>query len=253
MGNRSNPALSAEATVPGSAETNLRQVVLSDSTPTSTAVGGGGTTIQTTAPGSVSTTAAPVTPRGSASTFSARPTIAPNPQTAHASAPTVASTSHTLPFNNPYASSTTFVPAVAAMRELLAPLPDQVVQVVVDLSDRQTYVYQGTEQVAAYPVAIGMDGWETPVGRFQITDMQVDPHWQHPITRADIPPGPGNPLGSRWIAFLPMEEGVIGFHGTYQPELLGQAVSHGCIRMHNADIEALFEKVGMGTTVIVQA
>ena len=253
VGDRSTQAPSAEAMAPGSAETDLRQVVLSDSTPASTAIGGGGTTIPTTGSVPVATTVTPVTPRGSASTFSARPAIAPNPQADHASAPTRARTNHALPFNNPYASSKTFVPAVAAMRELLAPLPEQVVQVVVDLSDRQTYVYQGTEQVAAYPVAIGMDGWETPVGRFQITDMQVDPHWQHPITRADIPPGPGNPLGSRWIAFLPMEEGVIGFHGTYQPELLGQAVSHGCIRMHNADIEALFEKVGLGTTVIVQA
>jgi lipoprotein-anchoring transpeptidase ErfK/SrfK len=257
VGERSPSSTSIEGMAPRAAETDLRQVGLSDSTPastapTSTARGGGGMTVPSTASVAVSTTVAPIMPRGSASTFSARPAIAPNSQTDHASASTLATTSNTLPFNNPYASSSTVVPAVAAMRELLAPLPDQVTQVVVDLGDRQTYVYQGTEQVAAYPVAIGMDGWETPTGRFQIIDMQVDPHWQHPITRADIPPGPGNPLGSRWIAFLPMEEGVIGFHGTYQPELLGQAVSHGCIRMHNADIEALFEKVGLGTPVIVQ-
>jgi len=145
-----------------------------------------------------------------------------------------------------------FVPAIAQLPELLHTLPDQVVQVVVDLSDRQVYVYKGTSEVGRYPVAIGMDGWETPVGQFQVIDMQVDPHWQHPITRVDIPPGPDNPLGSRWIAFLPMGDGVIGFHGTYQTELIGQAVSHGCIRMRNADIEAMYEHLQMGVPVIVR-
>jgi len=145
-----------------------------------------------------------------------------------------------------------FVPAIAQLPALLSALPDQVVQVVVDLSDRQVYLYKGTEEVDNYPVAIGKDGWETPVGQFQVIDMQIDPHWQHPITRTDVPPGPGNPLGSRWIAFLPMEDGVIGFHGTYQTELIGQAVSHGCIRMHNADIEALYEHLAVGVPVIVR-
>lgn len=145
-----------------------------------------------------------------------------------------------------------FIPAIAQLPALLDPLPERVVQVIVDLSDRQVYLYKGTEQIGSYAVAIGKDGWETPTGRFQVLDMQVDPHWQHPITRADIPPGPGNPLGSRWVAFLPMEDGVIGFHGTYQTELLGQAVSHGCIRMRNADIEAMYQHLALGAPIIVR-
>jgi len=149
-------------------------------------------------------------------------------------------------------SGAAFVPAIAGMQEHVAPLPDRVIQVVVDLGDRQTYLYQGTTEIGRYPVAIGKDGWETPTGRFQVIDMQTDPHWQHPITRADVPPGHDNPLGSRWIAFLPMPDGVIGFHGTYQTELLGQAVSHGCIRMQNADIEALFSHLRVGVPVIVR-
>jgi len=229
----------AEAIDTSPSQSALQQVARTDTAAEPAAVGGGGMT-------------SPVAPPVAPSPFSARSVPSPNSQTDQAIAPRFASTGNSLPFNNPYASSSTFVPAVAAMQELLSPLPEQVVQVVVDLSDRQTYVYRGTEQVGAYPVAIGMAGWETPTGRFQIIDKQVDPHWQHPITRADIPPGPGNPLGSRWIAFLPMEDGVIGFHGTYQTELLGQAVSHGCIRMHNADIEALYEKVSLGTVVTVQ-
>lgn len=145
-----------------------------------------------------------------------------------------------------------FVPAIAQLPALLNPLPERVVQVIVDLSDRQTYLYKGAEQIGSYPVAIGKDGWETPAGRFQVIDMQVDPHWQHPITRTDVPPGPENPLGSRWIAFLPMEDGVIGFHGTYQTDLIGQAVSHGCIRMRNADIEAMYEHLAVGAPIIVR-
>lgn len=235
LGDRPPAPQSVEASAAQPFEAVL-QPVASEAGPT--AAGGGGMT-------------APVTPVALPATSVVRPVV-PNPQPSRAIAPQVANAGHSLPFNNPYASSSTFVPAVAAMRELLLPLPEQVVQVVVDLGDRQAYVYRGPDQVAAYPVAIGMDGWETPTGRFQVIDMQVDPHWQHPITRADIPPGPDNPLGSRWIAFLPMDDGVIGFHGTYQTELLGQAVSHGCIRMHNADIEALFEKVSLGTPVIVQ-
>ncbi|WP_190789500.1 L,D-transpeptidase [Leptolyngbya sp. FACHB-8] len=145
-----------------------------------------------------------------------------------------------------------FVPAAAQLSTLLNPLPERIVQVIVDLSDRHVYLYKGTEQIGSYPVAIGKDGWETPTGRFQVIDMQVDPHWQHPITRTDVPPGPGNPLGSRWVAFLPMQDGVIGFHGTYQTDLIGQAVSHGCIRMQNADIEAMYQHLAPGVPVIVR-
>lgn len=145
-----------------------------------------------------------------------------------------------------------FIPAIAQLPALLNPLPERIVQVIVDLSDRQVYLYKGTEQIGSYAVAIGKDGWETPTGRFQVLDMQVDPHWQHPITRTDIPPGPGNPLGSRWVAFLPMEDGVIGFHGTFQTELIGQAVSHGCIRMRNADIEAMYQHLALGVPIIVR-
>ncbi len=123
---------------------------------------------------------------------------------------------------------------------------------VVDLSDRQVSVYRGAIAQSSYAIAVGKAGWETPAGTFQVTDKQIDPHWQHPITKRDIGPGPDNPLGSRWIGFWTDGIHVIGFHGTNQTELIGQAVSHGCIRMTNPDIEALFEQVQVGTPVIVQ-
>lgn len=133
-----------------------------------------------------------------------------------------------------------------ALRSLVRP------SLVVDLSDRRVSVYQGVVLQSSYDIAVGKAGWETPVGTFVVNDMQVDPHWKHPITGQDVGPGPDNPLGSRWIGFWSDGENVIGFHGTHQTDLIGQAVSHGCIRMRNGDIEALFQQVAPGTAVIVQ-
>src|SRR5262245_64515277 len=70
-----------------------------------------------------------------------------------------------------------------------------------------------------------------------------------PIKR--IPPGPTNPLGERWIGFAHGEGWTLGIHGTPNPELLGRAVSHGCIRMRNSDGIQAYDRVHLGTTVIV--
>jgi lipoprotein-anchoring transpeptidase ErfK/SrfK len=64
--------------------------------------------------------------------------------------------------------------------------------------------------------------------------------------------GAENPLGSRWIGFWTDGKHQIGFHGTDQTDLIGQAVSHGCIRMRDGDIQAMFEQVAIGTVVMVQ-
>lgn len=78
-------------------------------------------------------------------------------------------------------------------------------QVVVDLSDRRTYVYQGDIVIASYPIAIGKKGWETPTGAFEVMNMQHDPIWQHPITGKVFPPGNDSPLGERWMVFGQMD------------------------------------------------
>ncbi|MEL7333315.1 MAG: L,D-transpeptidase, partial [Cyanobacteria bacterium J06560_2] len=70
-------------------------------------------------------------------------------------------------------------------------------------------------------------------------------------TKEEIPPGPDNPLGDRWIGFWSNGEAQIGFHGTNQEELIGEAVSHGCVRMRNRDIKKLYELVEIGTPVEV--
>lgn len=125
-------------------------------------------------------------------------------------------------------------------------------RLVIRLNQRRVYVYEGETTLVSYPIAIGREGWETPKGEFQVFQMIKDPSWQHPWNGSIVPPGPDNPLGRRWIGFWTDGVNAIGFHGTPNESLVGQAVSHGCIRMKNADVQNLFTMVDNGTTVMVQ-
>ncbi len=125
-------------------------------------------------------------------------------------------------------------------------------RVVLRLGERRVYLYRGEQELASYPVAIGKPGWETPTGTFEITTMIENPAWQNPWTGEVRPPGPDSALGLRWIGFWSNGKDVIGFHGTPTVESIGQAASHGCVRMRNEDVVALFEQVDMGTTVVVE-
>lgn len=125
-------------------------------------------------------------------------------------------------------------------------------KVVVDLSDHRTYVYVGDDVIASYPIAIGKKGWETPTGSFQVMHMRHYPVWRHPITGKVFEAGTDSPLGDRWIGFWSDGRNEIGFHGTPDIDLLGTAVSHGCLRMRNSDVRLLYEQVSLGTTVLVR-
>lgn len=125
-------------------------------------------------------------------------------------------------------------------------------RVVVDLSDARVYSYWGNQLQASYPVSVGQPGWETPTGTFKVLQKRRNPIWLQPITGDIIPNGPNNPLGDRWISFWSDGRHRIGFHGTNKEHLVGQAVSHGCLRMRNPDIQALYEQVTIGTAVIVR-
>ncbi|WP_009632488.1 L,D-transpeptidase [Synechocystis sp. PCC 7509] len=140
------------------------------------------------------------------------------------------------------------------INSLTAPLParnTQTTNLVLKLSDRRVYLYRGDKLATSYPVAIGKAGWETPVGSYKVMEMQRDPVWEHPWTGKLVPPGAKNPLGARWIGFWTDGKNFIGFHGTPQEKLVGQAVSHGCVRMRNQDILALYAQVDVGTPVTV--
>ncbi len=133
-----------------------------------------------------------------------------------------------------------------------APLSQPRTKIIVDLSDRRVYFYRGDRLETSYPVAIGQPGWETPVGSYRILQKIEHPTWQQPITGEDIPPGENNPLGDRWIGFWRNEQAAIGFHGTADESQMGQAVSHGCVRMRNRDIRQLYDRADLGTRVIVR-
>jgi lipoprotein-anchoring transpeptidase ErfK/SrfK len=126
-------------------------------------------------------------------------------------------------------------------------------RLLLNLKKRRVFVYQGQKIIASYPVAIGRRGWETPTGQFRVIQMVREPVWEHPFTGQLVPSGKNNPLGARWIGFWTDGANFIGFHGTPQENLIGRAVSHGCVRMRDRDIKALFERVQIGTSVIVIA
>jgi lipoprotein-anchoring transpeptidase ErfK/SrfK len=123
---------------------------------------------------------------------------------------------------------------------------------VVDLSDRQVSLYHNDVWQATYDIAIGREGWETPSGNFTVLNMQEHPVWQNPISGEVVESPAENPLGSRWIGFWTDGTHQIGFHGTNQEESIGQAISHGCVRMRDSEIQQLFTQVTIGTPVIVQ-
>ena len=112
-------------------------------------------------------------------------------------------------------------------------------------------VVEGDRVIRTFPVSVGKPGWETPLGTFHVIQLEEDPVFRSPFDLTDIRPSgaPNNPLGPRWIGFYQDNEGIaIGFHGTNLERL---QPSHGCVRMHNADVKALFQYVSIGTVVKV--
>jgi lipoprotein-anchoring transpeptidase ErfK/SrfK len=109
-----------------------------------------------------------------------------------------------------------------------------------------------TERV--FPVATGQSIYPTPKGTFHIVVKWVNPTWYPPTQDAwakglkPVPPGPDNPLGTRWMG---LSVPGVGIHGTDEPASIGYSQSHGCIRMQVPDAEWLFDRVLVGTTVFI--
>ncbi|MEO1211423.1 MAG: L,D-transpeptidase [Cyanobacteria bacterium J06638_20] len=125
-------------------------------------------------------------------------------------------------------------------------------RLVIRLESRKLELYEADTLIKQYDIAVGQDDWETPLGHFVILDMQRNPLWQHPITKEAVATGPDNPLGTRWIGFAYDGGYHIGIHGTNQEELVGQAVSHGCVRMRDGEIQELFNRLAIGTPITVR-
>ena len=117
-------------------------------------------------------------------------------------------------------------------------------RVVVSIPDRKLAVVENDAVVQVFAVAVGAPNSPSPTGTFTIVNRITDPTYYHP--GKVIAPGPQNPLGTRWIG---LNEKGYGIHGTDQPSSIGDAKSHGCIRLRNADVERLFERVRPGDVV----
>lgn len=138
---------------------------------------------------------------------------------------------------------------------------------VLDRRHRLLRVLDNGKEVRRFPVAVGMPGWETPVGQFTVIEKTANPKWEHPANGHVLPPGPENPLGSRWIGFYRDCRGrsgfngqehlvvkgcvTAGFHGTPNRSSVGRAVSHGCVRLFDEHAKELFDLVSLGTPVTV--
>jgi len=108
--------------------------------------------------------------------------------------------------------------------------------------------------VKTYGCAVGQPAYPTPAGDFVITEKTVDPTWTPPpspwaVGLDPVPPGPGNPLGTR---FMRLSDSAVGIHGTHADSSIGTHASHGCIRMHISDNEQLFTMVYVGTPVAIE-
>ena len=126
----------------------------------------------------------------------------------------------------------------------------------VNLPQRMLFHFEGGRLSGAYPVAIGQPSkqWQTPTGAFTVIQMREDPTWHVPASiqheeeeagkdvEDEIEPGPDNPLGKYWIG---LSFPIIGIHGTNHPVSVYSYRTHGCVRLHPDDIEALFNDVDL--------
>jgi lipoprotein-anchoring transpeptidase ErfK/SrfK len=128
--------------------------------------------------------------------------------------------------------------------------------IVVKTSERRLYYVVGEGRAIRYPVGVGRAG-KTWSGTAYIDGKHIRPAWSPPDeirhdkpNMPDVIPGgsPRNPMGA---AALTLDHGQYAIHGTNAPGSIGHFVSYGCIRMHNADIMDLYERVSVGTNVVV--
>jgi L,D-transpeptidase ErfK/SrfK len=139
--------------------------------------------------------------------------------------------------------------------------------IVVNLPEHRLYYFpkpkkkEETPTVLTYPVSVGKMDWRTPIGSTKIVSKQKNPSWTPPKSVHEerrrlgepplpsvVPPGRDNPLGAHAMR-LAIPGGSYLIHGTNNPDAVGMAVTHGCLRMYPEDIATLFERVPVGTKV----
>jgi len=122
--------------------------------------------------------------------------------------------------------------------------------ITINKSNNVLTLSQNEVVIRRYPVATGASAELTPEGKFSIVCKVVNPSWGGGGYASPIDGGaPNNPLGRYWMGLSVGGGSTYGIHGTNNESSIGKYVSHGCIRMHNSDVESLFYTVGTGTPV----
>jgi hypothetical protein len=128
--------------------------------------------------------------------------------------------------------------------------------IVIRRGSKLLQLFDGSKLRRTFRVATGQSSYPTPIGKFEIVNMWRNPWWYPPQGSAwaegaePIPPGPGNPLGTRWMG---ISAPYIGIHGTPDAASIGYSASHGCVRMLVSQAEWLFDQVDVGTPVYIVA
>jgi hypothetical protein len=131
---------------------------------------------------------------------------------------------------------------VAQQQEVQTAAPQRVI--VVSLQDRKLALIEAGQVKKIYTVAVGKPSTPSPEGTFTIERRVANPTYHH--DGKTVLPGPGNPVGTRWMG---LSKSGYGIHGTNEPRSIGKAASHGCIRMAKADLEEFYQLVAVGDTV----
>lgn len=137
-----------------------------------------------------------------------------------------------------------------ALAALAVPAGAAQVEIVINLPAFTLYLYEDGVVTKTYPIGIGSTVNPSQLGTTQIINEVHHPTYYPPDWYRKglepIPPGPDNPVGTRWLG---LGFKGYGIHGTNQPWTIGTAASAGCIRMYNADVEDLADRVGVGVPV----
>jgi hypothetical protein len=126
--------------------------------------------------------------------------------------------------------------------------------IVIERGSNRLLYFKNLKLARTFHVATGQAAYPTPLGDFHIVVMQRNPWWYPPQGSAwaqgeqPVPPGPGNPLGTRWMG---ISAPYVGIHGTPDAASVGYSASHGCIRMLIPEAEWLFNHVDVGTPVFI--
>lgn len=120
-------------------------------------------------------------------------------------------------------------------------------KIVIDLSRRKLFVYRRGELMGRFPVAVGRPGLETPSGHFYVTQKLRPPDPNGVYGVLQIGTSATQPKLNGWP-----DGGLVAIHGTSEPWLIGKAISHGCVRMKNADVQKVSRLVPTGSPVIIE-